>query len=32
MEGKMIVDHELINLVEDAIAAERSAFAKGMAA
>ena len=28
----MIVDHELINQVEDAIAAERSAFAEGMAA
>jgi GNAT superfamily N-acetyltransferase len=32
MESKMIVDHELINQVEDAIAAERSAFAAGMAA
>jgi len=31
MEGKMIVDHELINQVEDAIAAERSTFAEGMA-
>jgi GNAT superfamily N-acetyltransferase len=32
MESKMIVDHALINQVEDAIAAERSAFAEGMAA